>query len=69
MLPHGNHTVISVKHLVEDTHGPHGYISTGVTVIRFATPDLARFYCRYMNGLQAHYRNYFIDDLEVRSTA
>eukprot|EP00959_Pyramimonas_sp_CCMP1952_P301995 6319524-Pyramimonas_sp.AAC.1 len=33
-------------------YGPHGYISTGVTVIRFATPNLAKLHCRYMSGLQ-----------------
>ena len=69
LLWHGNPTIISVKHLVEDTLGPHGYISTGVTVIRFANIDLAKLYCRYMNGLQVHYRNTYIEDLELKSTA
>ena len=69
MLPHGNPTIVSVKHLTEDTRGPHGFVHTGVTVLRFANHDLARFYCRYMHGLQVHYRNYFIEKLELKSEA
>ena len=65
MLPHGNPTIVSVKHLTENTFGPHGFIHTGVTVIRFANYDLAKLYCRYLNGVQVHYRNFFMEDIEL----
>ena len=69
MLPHGNPTIISVKHLTENTYGPHGWIHNGVTVIRFASHDLALLYCRYLNGLQVHYRNFYIEELELKTQA
>ena len=69
MLPHGNPTIVSVKHLTENTYGPHGWIHNGVTVIRFASHDLALLYCRYLNGLQVHYRNFFIEELELKTQA
>ena len=62
MLWAGNPTILARKHLYEENYHAQGEdIYVGVTVVRFASKDLAELYIKYMNGLKVQYSNFYLE--------